>query len=309
MILLPFLNSVRYTKSTPDTVPQYLSKHPDDWKFGETIKPWEQPAYFCQPWVFTDSIRQQVQSDVGPLRLRLFDYNGKVWFDDNFQQKQASLNMPNMYMYESDLALSVLTVPGVYYLQLDIGSPVGSTWLSDDLYIAGTIEDTLLAEYTNTRFYGDTVFEGGFSPSIRTYGRLKAKVPSSRDNVYEDQILNMTMLNSKPFRLWELQLSAASGVPPWWIHKWNWILGCDDLKLDGRAYTKNEGAKFEEQAVPNYPMQGYSIEMRERLNRSSLVIEDGAAKFEVAAVVANTDSKGFGQDDSGGSVFQILDVN
>jgi hypothetical protein len=56
-------------------------------------------------------------------------------------------------------------------------------------------------------------------------------------------------------------------------------------------------------------MQGYTIEMREKLNRSSLIIEDGAAQFDVAAVVANTDSKGFGQDDSGGSVYQILDVN
>lgn len=309
MILVPFINSIRYTKLVPDMVPQYLSKHMDDWRFPDTIKPWEQPAYYCQPWVYSDSIRQQVQSDVGPLRLRLYDYTGKVWFDDNFLQMQASLNMPDMFIYQSDLALSVVTVPGLYYLRLDIGSPVGSTWISDDLYIAPGIDDTLLFEFTNSRFYCDTIFENGFSPRVRTYGRLKPKAPASRDNVYEDQVLNMTMLNSKPYRLWELQLSAASGIPPWFIHKLNWVLGCDDLKIDGRAYTKNEGAKLEESAVPGYPMFGYTIEMREKLNRSSMVIEDDSAQFDVAAVVANTDSKGFGQDDSGGSVYQIIDVN
>jgi len=306
MVILPFINPIKYTKLTPDEIPQYVSRHYDDWPFADTIQPWEQEAFFCQPWQYSDSIRQQIQSDVGPVRIRIYDAQGGLWYDDNFQQMQQSLNMPEMFIHQSDIALNIITQPGVYYIRLDAGI---NSWVSEFLYISQTIENTLHLAFSNSKFYGDTLFETGYQPSIRIYGRLKPKAPQARDTIYEDQILNSTILDSKPYRLFELQLSAPTGIPPYFINKLNWILGCSNLQIDGRYYTKNEGSKLEEVSFPNYPMSGYTIEMREKLNRSSELYETGSPITGVAVVVANTDSKGFGQDDSGGSVYQILDVN
>ncbi len=105
----------------------------------------------------------------------------------------------------------------------------------------------------NYRYYNDIIFETGFPPSLRVLGKIKYKSPASRDTIYEDQVLNQSILNSVPFRIWELTIGGSSGIPDYLIDKVNRILGCSNLLIDGRLFTKSEGAKLEERALEDYP--------------------------------------------------------
>lgn len=313
MTIIPFLNPIKWVKMHPDVIPQYVSKHMDDWRFSETILPWEQKVCWNQPWLYQDSIRQQLMSDVGPIRLRLMDKDDRVWYDGEFAQKQKVISWPDMYLYENDLALSVVTKPGRYYLRMDIGDDESETQVSEFLYISENIENgkekTLLLEYRHKSYYGDVIFEKGFSPSIRIPGIIKHKSAKAVTSSWVDQGQRTKIIKRSPYDIWSWVIGTSKGVPPWVVsEKINYILGCSELKLDGRLYTVNEEAEFEEFTEKNYPLRGYSIEMRPSLNRSSRIVESGPSSNGPIMVIANTDSKGFGMN-SGNSTYQILDIS
>lgn len=307
--LIPYLNCIKWIPVTPDEVEQYVSKHMDDHRFAATIQPWQEQVCWYQPWMYSDSIRQQIISGAGPIRLRLFDLKGNVWYDDGFNQKQSIISWPGMSLYENDLALNVVTESGVYYLQMDIGKDNPKILVSEFIFISEKIENTLLLEYRHHQFYGDVIFEKGFSPSIRIPGSIKPKKPAAKSTTYEDQFLNQTMLKRMPYDILSMTIGGAEGVPPWLpFRKINWILGCSELKADGRFITVNDDAELEESPFADYPMSAWTIEVREKFNRSSSVIELGEVVEGPIVAIANTDSKGFGQN-SGNSTYQILDVN
>jgi hypothetical protein len=303
----PFLNPVQFAKMTPDTIPQYVSKHLDDWLFPDTILNFEQQVCFKQQWQTSDSIRLQFQSNYSPLNLKLIRaIDDAVLYDVNLAQVRQNLDDPEYFIYQADVALNAFAA-GYYYLKLSVGVGAVLILVSNIFEISELCENTLLLEYQHRKYYADVFFETGFAPSIRVPGILKLKEPRSIDTVYEDQEANMEMLKSIPYSLWNLSI-GPDGIPPAMIKRLNFILGCSGLRADGRYYTKNDGAKLEENTVEFYPMSGWSIELREKLNRSSVIYENEMVIDSSIAVVANVDSKGFSPNDAGGSVYQVEDI-
>lgn len=302
---IPRCNPLHYTQVDRPAIPQYLSKHMDDVPYLETIRPWQQCRTFFQVWGTADTIRQQIHSEVAPVKLKVLDIDGIVKHQDLFLPKQQNFYKPGAFIYEHNLALNAFP-PGVYFCQLEIGSLV---FISDPIKISNSLADTLLLEYKHHRYHLDVIFETGFYPSIRITGSLNLKSPQSKDTIFEDQVLGMTLQNSKPFRIMELLLNGPAGIPNWMIDKLNLILGCSTLSIDGRLHTKSaEGAKLEEKAFnSSYPMKGWSIDLRERYTRYSEIYEDDQAVNGQLVAIANVDSKGFGTE-GGGNIQQIQDV-
>ena len=199
---LPNLNPIQYYEVDAAELPQYLSKHMDKFSFTDTIEAWEEKVKFLQPWTINDSIRQQAQSNYAPINLKLIDCDENIFYDNNFQQQQQNVNDDTLFIYQHDLDLSVYD-EGVYFLKLSIGTPVALTLISEPIYLGSGL-NTLLIEFTNSVYYQDTIFENGYAPAIRIPGKLRLKGLGAKDSIYEDQILNTTTLNSKPFRIWEL---------------------------------------------------------------------------------------------------------
>jgi hypothetical protein len=304
----PFLNPVHFTKMTPDQVPQYLSKHMDDWQFPDTILPWEQRVCFHQCWQTSDSIRLQFMSNYSPLNLKLIRYaDDVVVYDVNLAQVLQNMDDPTYYIYQADVALNPFPA-GYYYLKLTVGSGGVLILVSGIMEISEIIENTLLLGYQHRRYRADTFFETGFAPTFRIHGTLKMKEPRSIDTVYEDQEANLEMIKSVPYQVMNLSIGGSEGIPSWVIKRINFMLGCSSFRVDGRYYTKNESAKLEESTEEFYPMSGWSIEMREKLNRSSIIYENELVVDGSIVVVANVDSKGFAPNDSGGSVYQVEDI-
>lgn len=292
-LIFSFLNPVKFTKLVPDQVAQYVSKHMDDWPFVSTIYKWEQATHYCQPWQLSDNIRLQLQSNSGPINLKVVNQDEVAVHDVNFVQKQQNDDDATLFIYEIDLALSIFSEGG-YYLKISIGNPVSVVYVSEPLVFSELIENTVTLEFKHWRFYQDIVFETGFSPSIRIPATLKPKSFASKDTIYEDQPLNLTMVKSVPYRIWELSIGGARGIPDYLADKLNRVFGCSTLKIDGKLYTKNEGAKLEPSDLENYPMRGWTIELREKLNRSSRIFVDDVAVDQNAYTIVTVDTKGFG---------------
>lgn len=301
-IFAPYLNPVRFVLQEPANIPQYVSKFMDDWIFENTIRDFETPATFRQKWLIDDSIKLQYTSNFSPLTLKLYDCTGKLIYSSVFDTKQQDFFNPGFYIRQIDFPLSAFD-PGIYYFVIPEMS-----WVSDPFEILEEFKNSNYIEYSHSETYGDINFDIPFSPTIRTPSILKYKTPGSRDVIYPDSEESETLLHSVPFRLWRYILGGQGAVPPWFIDKIARIFGCDSLKIDGRLYTKSEGANWEPVELDDYPMAGWSIELREKLNRDSLIFENDTQIIGMNSMMAVIDSKGFGMDDDGGNFLQIENV-
>ena len=263
---------------------------------------------FHQPWQLSDSIRLQLVSNYAPLKASLVDCFGRVYYTANLQQKQEDELNPGSYIYEIDIALNIFD-EGLYWLKVECGSPIATTLISEPLKIAETHEKTVLLAYKHRQHKDGAIFETGFAPTLRVPGAIRFKQPASRDTLYEDQELNLALLDSRSYRLYELILGEWCGVPDYYIDIVDRILGCSEVKGDGRQFTKSDGAKWEESSVEDYEMRGWKIELRDSINRGSLEWENDELVTGTMAVVINVDSKGFGVNDNGGSIYQVTDIN
>lgn len=306
LIKIPFINPIKYTQIAYDQLPQYLSKHMDDYPYLDAIRSYEQAVNYWQVWGNVDSVRQQLYSNIGPVNMSVIDCQGNVLITSAWQQKQEDANNPTLFLRESDLDLSPFD-PGVYFYQLDFGGQY--LLISEPQIISENLDGTLLIEYSNSTFYENMIFEDGFSPNLRIAGQLKFKEPGSKRLIYEDDPLNAEVLNAKNFRLWTLLIFGETGGPDYMIDKVNRILGCNNLRIDGRYFTVDPGGKLEQEGLDGYPMRGWRIDLREKLNRASKYFSTDVNVNNPVIMLANVDSKGFIKDDAGGSFFQILDVD
>ena len=300
-----FLNPVKFQLINPIEIPQYVSKHMDDWLFKNTQRSFEQTVNYKDIWSIQDPIRLQYISNFGPLNLKLFSCNGVEIYSIPFQTRQQDFFNPGYYIRQIELDLNSLSglEEGYYYLTIPEAG-----WISEPFEVAEDVENTLFTEYSHSERYGGIIFDSPFSPAIRIKGILKYDQPSSIDTVYDDEEQSETMLRSIPFRVWKL-IIGSKGIPPYLIDKLNRILGCDSLKIDGRFYTKAEGAKWEEVELDSYPMSGWAINLRETLNREETIYENEVEIIGKAAMMQVIDTKGFGIDDSGVDFLEISDIS
>lgn len=312
-LYISHINPLALYEVDPSEVPQYISKHMDDYTWNERLNQWQQgvPQYY-QPWQMNDVIGQQIQNNAGQLEVEIMDCNATVIQSFNMDQKQQNTYDPLYFIYECEAALNLLT-EGRYFFVIRIGSPVSKSLISEPLYIKERQENTLLIEYSHRQYYQNLIFETGLELSIRVHGILRLKDTPAKDTLYEDQVLDMVMVQSKPYRLWELVIFGnEGGVPDWMQDKISQILGCSNLRIDGKYFSKNgENAKWEDtQVYFNQALKARSIELREAINRNSKVIDTVANTNEQLVVNLNVDSKGFADtsEDASSSVIQISDI-
>lgn len=274
------LNPLHFVDMNPTVNPMYHHRHIDDFDFPSTILFWEYPADWQQPWQrTTDSIRLQVRSEIGPIKASLVDPFGAIHWSGNLAQKQQDFFNPSWYIYELDLKLSAIPTglrPGFYRMVLEFGSPVSNRVWSNLLVIGDVIEDTIIATYFHHKYFEDVYFETGIKFQCRVWGTLKYEKPGSRNQQYENQRSDMTSLSSKPFDLWRFWLGSSEGVPDFIVPKWNRYIGCRYFFLDRRQYCRaTEGEQFEKSEEKDVVLHGWTIELRDVLNRASNIFWDG----------------------------------
>jgi hypothetical protein len=297
--IIPYLTTLHYTEMDPVLIPQYISRFMDDWPFEETIKNYEQPVKYRQVWLQDDAIREQIKTNYTPVVYKLFRCDGSEVYSQNFDTKQQDADNPGTYIRQVDLDLATFD-PGAYYAQINIGSgPL--VFVSDPFVISATAPNTVLLEFSHYEKFGDIYFGSPFNPMFRAPAVLDYNDTASRDTIYEDDPANETLLQSIPYRIFDFKLGGARGVPPWLADKVKRIFCCQDVRIDGRYFTKQDGQKWDRSEQALYPMQAWTMQLREKLNRDSMIYENDAPIIGVAAAGLIVSPKGFGMGDNSGS--------
>lgn len=307
-----YINPVKFHKLDNVQLSNYVSRFMDDWAFRRTIQPWEEKICFYQPWLQADAVKIQYTSNFNPIVLRMYDRNGLLVHTQSFTTHQQNELDPLFFLRQISVSLAGFD-PGKYFFTRDL---LGEIQYSEPFEILDAedsglicLEDqdpTLYIEFSHYEPYQGIKFFSPFEGALRVPAILKYKATGSKDNVYEDQLLNQTMINARPFRLFDFILGGNRGVPPWLIDKVSRIFGCSTLQIDGRLYTKGEGAGFEPVLLENYPAAGWSIELREKLNRDSIITENDNIIEGIAAAALLIDNKGFGID-GGDTTYQQIE--
>lgn len=290
----------------PDLVrdERYNSKDFEDFDFPETILPWEQLTSYCQTWQLNDTINLQLQTNVGPVSFKLKKCsNDKLVDTVLFDQKQQSVSEPGLFIYEVAVPLNAYD-EDCYYVELDFGGVF--TLRSGELNFAELHENSLLIEYKHFETREDLIYETGFFPNVRVLGTKRYDRSPQKSTVYEDQVLNMTALHSQKYRKWNLVIGESYGIPDYLADMLAGVIGCSDLRIDGKNYTVDKDSEFEPNGEDYYPMRGWSISLRERYTRGSRVYENDEPIDGQVVVMSNVSLKGFNVE---GDQTVIIDVN
>lgn len=305
-VIIPYLNPLKYQEIAPQNLPQYISKSMEKYPYAETIQEWETKIDYPHLFQTTDTVSQQISSDVGPLIMQLIDDSGYVKLTTSFAQKLRNKQNSSEWVYENQTSLAGLPT-GYYFAKLIVGTSLPTIHVSEPIFICDNIPNSVYLEYKHRSFYGGVLFETGITFSIRVLGLVKLKSPASNDTIYEDQPLNETLIWSYPFELYTFFVGGSWGIPDYLIKRLNRIFGCSFTSIDGIQYTKSDGAKWEGREFENYPLRGWSIELRESLYKAAQSYQSGTLQTGRTTITASLDTDGFGA--GGGGIIQISDVN
>lgn len=285
--------------SDPDRPAKYNSKDFEDYDFRDTILPWEQYTGFCQPWQLNDTIALQLQTNVGPVNFILKDWKTDLVIDTiQFDQLLQNVADPELYIYECSIPLDIYE-PGNYYVVLQFGGGIFEV-RTGMLEFAELHENTLLFEYKHYEFREDLIFETGFFPSCRVPAVKEYAGPKQKSTTYEDQVLNTTALRNIKYRTWKLFIGLGKGIPDYFADMIGGIIGCSTFMIDGKYYTVPSDAEMEPNKIANVALKWWSIEpLREKFARGSRTYENDDPIDAQIAVMVNSDSKGFGNSNTG----------
>lgn len=304
-IYIPLLNPVNFYELTPVELPQYLTKHMEDYRYAETVFNWEHPACYCQKIQRSDVTYLQFISNFSQIEIQVIDGDGAVYLSQNATQKLQNKFMPGAYAYETSISWDDFA-EGEYFIKLVLGA---SIMISEPIILREIHENTLLLEYDNSRFHAQIIFETGISFSFRVEGSIGHVAPSSNDQYYDDQRFNPTILSSKPFDNFPVILGGSYGIPDWVIQKINYIFSCNNVRIDGKLYAKTSESKFTFKEEENYPLRGMEFTVRPGLNRGYKILNPEIDTNLRLIVVHNIDSRLFGDlsEQAGSNVIQIQD--
>lgn len=269
-IYIPFLNPVKFVELNRTQAAQYESRHMDDYLFADQLQAWQTKVGFRQKWTIHDAVNLQFESNFGGVQVQVVDCELNVFLTQNATQVRRNLQLDGFFIYQTTISWNGFT-PGVYYILLTLG---GTTqMISEPQQLYTSLPGSLLFEYTNSKFFGDIIFETGFSPSVRLDAAvLIPEAPGNLRSAYIDQQYNATTLKGLPHRSFNLVIEKDHGAPPWMADMMNWIFSCDNVSIDGKPYAVVDANIEGNQLDPQYPLRAYSIKVQEGINRSSKIV-------------------------------------
>lgn len=310
MVNMSFLNPQNYVKVSPQEIPQYNSRWIDNYFWKNRLNQFQLAAKnFYQLWQTNDVISLQWENNAGQITIETKTCQGKTVDSYIMQQKQQNTFDPAFFIYEAHMAQTI-PPPGIYFNIAKIGvAPVTDILISEPFYLLPKHPGTLLIQYKHRQFREGMIFETGIEPSIRVKGILEMLDPESTDTGFEDQIADMVILKSVPYRVWKLHIEQ---IPDWYINVLNFIFGCSSVRIDGIYFSKNKEAKIESNTSSNYnALKNYTIELREARALQGKSFDSVITSNDEITLMVNAESKGFADTSSeaSSSIVTFIDIN
>lgn len=171
---------------------------------------------------------------------------------------------------------------GLYYVEI-VGS--GKAYYSYPLSVKDEHEGTIAISYKNSENNFSVVFTPDTIFTIRVEGTIQNFLPSSDNEIYNDQKRNATQLDGVPYRTFTLFIGDGLGVPDWIGDIVNRALVCNYVTVDGYQFAKLEGAEWDVAREPEYPFAGYSIDVMPTDNAFMERLVDGDEDSQIARKV------------------------
>jgi hypothetical protein len=299
MFTVPLINPLRYVEL--DYSDNYNTKFFDLFKHRDTLKDFEQPTDYYQPFNLDDPLTQYIVSanNVAPDINYHRSCDGKIVHTETMVNA-FSFTLPpepggivQLEVYTNTTDLNDLG-EGLYYARITDGT----TTIESNLFcVSENHSNTILVKYRNTKVFQGVIFEkllaldADFYFYLRVQGYIRHNLPERVATTYEDQLLNMTSLRSVPYNSWSY-ITDSSGIATYMIDLLNRVFGCSDLYMDNRRFTIPQEAKWEEKEEEFYPLRGWGIDLRERITQTSLDYNGGGGgdSGEPLPIVHDVDS-------------------
>jgi len=308
-IYIPHLNPLVFIDPNKVQPAQYQTRHINESFFENSQPVWVNPADYWQPWQTSDAIKLQFIANYSAIQVDLVDLNLNIIASFSSLNSYPNRYQAGYYAYETSISLATVP-PGSYRVRIRLNNSDANIRLSEKIILSDSFENTVLLEYANNRYHGDVLFETGIRFSMRVPGGIDSYDPFSKDVMFEDQILNPTQLSSKPYAQAKLILGDAQGLPDWVMYKMMWVWSCNDVTVDGKPFAKADGAKWEKNESEDWKKRGWSMLIREGINRGSQIFDTTGDPTKKLVVAFNIDGTVFGDISSNASsnIIQIQSV-
>ena len=256
--------------------------------YKHTVQEFEGYLGFNQKWVLGDIVRQQIATnDIDVIFIQVVDCEGNVLQTIGSNAVPSpSIAIPNFIIdglawdiHQFDLDTNLIGEKEFYFV-LNFKSTLSTIieiWISEPQETVADLTPSILFKYSNSYNEFNTIFKTPFgSPfeqhfNLRVEGRLLDAQEEGIFEQYEDQRLDLTELNAKPFTTWLVRLGGAYGVPEWLGKKFNMVRSCNTVFADN--YQLSFIDKFSKKSTNNYTRFSYEIKCREVVNNYAKVIQ------------------------------------
>ena len=257
-----------------------------------------QQPYF-QKWQTNDFFDIQFITKGLSVDVYVIDKKGSVKDTITMDVIATSALITPYTCYQGTVDCSVLTAGETYWVKAVFGAGPGEKiFISEPFVIATDWPNTLLIEYSNDVNQPDLIWQAPYIGRIRVEGTIQKFIPGARVTQYEDQLMDVVVLDGQPSRGYELLLGGDYGMPDWISDKINRILMLSSLSIDGFAYSVEKDSKLEALETPGSPYVFWTIGIKEASNKAGIAIDATGEDAAVLTVEYNINTKGFSSNQS-----------
>ena len=300
-LYIPALNPIQFYNEDLIQPMAYQTKQFDDYNYDNRVQPWQNLTQFNRVWQTTDIISLQFEASFDPIKIELLNQFGQTIILLTAITKLPNKYIANMYAFEVNMSLAGLQT-GCYRLRATFGSGDGKlTMYSPKQYISSDpLDNTILINYYNSRYFKDVIFETGIQFTVRVNGFFDddKSTRAVKQEQYRNQSYSNRILSSK----------SARNVPVYF--KWlssdlsdliEQIFECNNITLDGKLYGLAENSKIEYIEADKFRLRGMKLMLEPNLNRNSKIYALNANTNLPLFVTTIVDAKVFGDTSNQGS--------
>lgn len=283
LVVYPEVNPLQMVpQSDPDFLltTKYKYPHYNNWWQCERRAMHEPYVHYKQKIQQTDRLILVFHSNNGGTTGANFKFYNMDWTDTGVAVGVANTSVSGFeitsevsntvytaYTHIVDQSLQILGLADGYYfgvMEVPYGSGDSVYYVSEPIYLRDQHPSTKLLEYSNTVNNFDVFFHThSVSFQLRVESHLHSLTPNSIDTTFEDELVDITLLDSIPYNTYTW---AARAIPEWMVNKVNRAFSCDLLRWEGKYFTKDKDAKFDMVGGSNEPLKGMSIAVRPAKN-------------------------------------------
>lgn len=244
-ILIPATNPVKHVeKDIVSTDNTFLF---DKYNYAHTVQEYEGYLPYKQPWVVGDKVHYQIWlKDVDDCNIDILDCSGKLIRNVPMNITLSGYLINDVLYNICQFVIDTSDLLGDYFFIINYqktGNPTIYKRVSEPQEVVAELKPSILLKYSHRENDYGTIYKTSFNTFFEQYfylrvaGRIKHEKPANMREVYEDQLLDLTALSSKPYDIWKFFFGSGYGIPDWMGSKLNMLISHSTITADENQFT------------------------------------------------------------------------